>query len=172
MGPSCSSPRTASSMVSARRAMRPIVAIYPRVANAGPVGVFHRAGHPGHVLGPCGGSPYPVERLGRRYDGGPGPLPDHRPAEPTTVSGKRRAAGPADTSTRTTPPKKGPAKGKGGPTKQRTRKQKVWRVLRWGLVAALVLVLIGVGGFIYAYQTTEIPDPNKDFETQTSFVYY
>src|SRR5688572_15993539 len=33
MGPSCSSPRTASSMVSARRAIRPIVAIYPRSAN-------------------------------------------------------------------------------------------------------------------------------------------
>src|SRR5688572_9550274 len=35
MGPSCSSPRTASSMVSPRRAMRPIVPIYPQTRNPG-----------------------------------------------------------------------------------------------------------------------------------------
>src|SRR5215217_1151750 len=33
MGPSCSSPRTANSMVSPRRAMRSIVAIYPPILN-------------------------------------------------------------------------------------------------------------------------------------------
>ena len=28
------------------------------------------------------------------------------------------------------------------------------------------------GGFFYLYKTTDIPDPNKDFEAQTTFVYY
>ena len=31
-------------------------------------------------------------------------------------------------------------------------------------------MLIGV--FVYLYKTTSIPDPNKDFQTQSSFVYY
>ena len=28
------------------------------------------------------------------------------------------------------------------------------------------------GSFVFLYQTTDIPDPNEDFQTQTSFVYY
>jgi hypothetical protein len=28
------------------------------------------------------------------------------------------------------------------------------------------------GGFFYLYKTTDLPDPNADFETNTSFVYY
>lgn len=80
------------------------------------------------------------------------------------MSGKRRAAGPAQSSA--------PAK-KGAATKRpRTRKQRVWRVAKWFLIVGLVCSLVAVGGFIYAYQTTDIPDPNEDFETQTSFVYY
>ncbi len=74
------------------------------------------------------------------------------------MSGKRRAAGPDA--------KKSSSK------RPRTRKQKVWRVARWFLLVGLVLSVTAVGAFIYVYQTTDIPDPNKDFETQTSFVYY
>ena len=37
---------------------------------------------------------------------------------------------------------------------------------------ALVGTLVLIGGFVYLYKTTPIPDPNKDFQTQTSFVYY
>jgi membrane peptidoglycan carboxypeptidase len=76
------------------------------------------------------------------------------------VSAKRRAAGP--------PQQKSSLSSK----RPRTRKQKVWRVFRWMLVMALVGLLVVSGGFVYLYQSTAIPDPNKDFETQTSFVYY
>lgn len=40
------------------------------------------------------------------------------------------------------------------------------------LVAALVGTLVAAGGFAFLYQSTDIPDPNEDFQTQTSFVYY
>ncbi len=46
------------------------------------------------------------------------------------------------------------------------------RVLKWALVVGLVGALLVTGAFVYLYKTTEIPDPNKDFEAQTSFIYY
>jgi membrane peptidoglycan carboxypeptidase len=73
------------------------------------------------------------------------------------VSAKRRAEGPAVTRTPKRP----------GSTKQRLR-----RVLKWFLIVALVGTLVLIGGFVYLYKTTAIPSPNKDFQTQTSFVYY
>ncbi len=36
----------------------------------------------------------------------------------------------------------------------------------------LIGSLLGVGAFIVLYQTIDVPDPNEDFETQTSFVFY
>ena len=75
------------------------------------------------------------------------------------MSGKRRAAGPRSSSSK--PPKR-----------PRSRKQKVWRVARWFLIVGLVGLLVVTGGFVYLYRSTDIPNPNKDFETQTSFVYY
>ena len=75
------------------------------------------------------------------------------------MSGKRRAAGP-------------PQKSSKSPKRPRTRKQKVWRVARWILAFGLVGLLVVTGGFVYLYRSTDIPNPNKDFETQTSFVYY
>ena len=44
--------------------------------------------------------------------------------------------------------------------------------LKWAGIAALVLVLIMVGGAVYLYKTTDIPDPDKSFQTQTTNVYY
>lgn len=73
------------------------------------------------------------------------------------MSGKRRAASPADK----TPPKP--------PT---SKKSKLKRVALWLVVAGLVGALVMAGAFFYAYKTIDIPDPNKDFQTQTSFVYY
>ncbi|MDX6358775.1 MAG: hypothetical protein QOH37_1829 [Nocardioidaceae bacterium] len=73
------------------------------------------------------------------------------------MSAKRRADGPAVTRTPKRP----------GSTKQRLR-----RVLKWFLIVALVGTLVLIGGFVYLYKTTPIPSPNKDFQTQTSFVYY
>jgi membrane peptidoglycan carboxypeptidase len=79
------------------------------------------------------------------------------------VSGKRRAAGPAVT-------KKAPSKATSATA--RTRKQKIWRVAKWLLVVGLVGALLGVAAFVVVYQKTDIPTPNENFETQTSFVYY
>ncbi|WP_240771001.1 transglycosylase domain-containing protein [Nocardioides sp. GY 10113] len=62
-----------------------------------------------------------------------------------------------------------------GKTKQKT--PKTWKtrlrsVLRWGLVCFLVLSLIGVGVFIYAYRSIDIPNANAEFLTETTHVYY
>jgi membrane peptidoglycan carboxypeptidase len=73
------------------------------------------------------------------------------------LPGKRRAAGP-------TVKKK--------PTPRRTRKQKLLRVGKWVGLVGLVCVLLGAGTFVFLYQSIDIPDPNEDFQTQTSFVYY
>ena len=46
------------------------------------------------------------------------------------------------------------------------------RVLTWLLALGLVGALLAVGSFVVLYQSIDVPDPNEDFETQTSFVYY
>ena len=46
------------------------------------------------------------------------------------------------------------------------------RVLLWLAVAALAVFLAGVAAFALYYSATDIPDPNKDFQTETTFVYY
>lgn len=74
------------------------------------------------------------------------------------MSGKRRAAGPATT--------KKPQKPK------RTPKQKALRVGKWALILGLVGSLLAALTFVVLYQAIEVPDPNEDFETQTTFVYY
>jgi membrane peptidoglycan carboxypeptidase len=40
------------------------------------------------------------------------------------------------------------------------------------LIVGLVCSLLGVAAFAVAYAVTDVPDPNEDFQTQTSFVYY
>jgi membrane peptidoglycan carboxypeptidase len=73
------------------------------------------------------------------------------------VTAKRRAEGPA-VKRKPKPP---------GNTKRRALK-----ALKWFLIVSLAGTLILIGGFVYLYQTTSIPNPNKDFQTQSSFVYY
>jgi membrane peptidoglycan carboxypeptidase len=60
----------------------------------------------------------------------------------------------------------------GKPKKVRTRGAKIRRVLLYLLLVGLVGTLVAAGGFVYLYKTTKLPDPNADFETNTSFVYY
>ena len=65
----------------------------------------------------------------------------------------------------------------GSPTRAAATQKPRWRrvvrkVLVWGSVTGLVLVLLAVGTFVYLYQTIDIPDPNAEFQTETSFVYY
>ena len=76
------------------------------------------------------------------------------------MSGKRRADGPPVTKKPT--PKKRPL----------SRKARVKKVLKWLLILALVGTLLLAGTFFVLYKAIDLPDPNKDFETQTSFVYY
>ena len=54
----------------------------------------------------------------------------------------------------------------------RTRKQKVLRVVKWLALLALAGLVLLVAAFAVLYKTIDIPDPNKDFQTQTSFAYY
>lgn len=54
----------------------------------------------------------------------------------------------------------------------RTWKQRLKRLTLWGLVTAVVLGLLGVLGFYVAYRSIEIPDPNEEFLTETTRVFY
>jgi membrane peptidoglycan carboxypeptidase len=76
------------------------------------------------------------------------------------LSGKRRAPSPAEKSSPKTPQT---------PT---TTKARLKRVGKWLLVVSLVGALVLAGGLVLLYKTIDIPDPNEDFQTQTSFVYY
>ncbi|MCW2793895.1 MAG: glycosyl transferase, family 51 [Nocardioides sp.] len=73
------------------------------------------------------------------------------------MNGKRRAAGPAV---------------KKSPKSPRSRRDLVKSVAKWTLVVGLVGALLVTGAFVYLYKTTDIPDPNTDFQAQTSFIYY
>lgn len=67
------------------------------------------------------------------------------------------------------------SKGKGakrGGKPPRTRKQKVLRFFKWALIGVLSLALVGGIGVGVLYATTSIPDPNADFETNTTTLYY
>ncbi len=46
------------------------------------------------------------------------------------------------------------------------------RILKWLFIAGFAGLVIGALGFAYVYAATDIPDPNEDFEAQTTFVYY
>src|SRR5689334_22528548 len=83
------------------------------------------------------------------------------------VSGQRK------TSTSRGPSKRPPGKGGSGTRATGDGRRWSWgRFFRIGLITALVFVIIGALGFVYVYNSTTIPDPNKDFQTQTTNVYY
>ena len=46
------------------------------------------------------------------------------------------------------------------------------RILKWSLLTILAGFLLGGLTFAYGYAATDVPDPNEDFQTQTTFVYY
>jgi membrane peptidoglycan carboxypeptidase len=78
------------------------------------------------------------------------------------VSAQRRATG-------------SPKSRKASPSSRRAAKsQKSWpkRILKWGLILGFTGFLMGCAAFAYGYMSTDIPDPNKDFEAQTTMVYY
>ena len=55
---------------------------------------------------------------------------------------------------------------------KRTWKQRLKRFAIYTFTTGLVLTLLAVGVFVYLYKSIDIPDPNADFLTQTTFVYY
>ncbi len=73
---------------------------------------------------------------------------------------KRRADGPAVT-----------RKPKGSAPKK-PMKRRLLTAVKWLLILGLVLAVTGIGAFYYAYTQTTIPNPNADFETETTIVYY
>ncbi len=73
------------------------------------------------------------------------------------MTAKRRAEGPAV---------------KRKPKQAGTTKKRLLKIAKWGLIATLAGSLLLIGVFVYLYKTTPIPNPNKDFQTQSSFVYY
>lgn len=59
------------------------------------------------------------------------------------------------------------------PTGKDKPKRRLWlRILLWITVTLVSLGLVGAGVVAYAYSTVKMPDPNADFRTNTSFVYY
>ena len=58
------------------------------------------------------------------------------------------------------------------PQKPLTRKQRVRRVLKWFLLVCLAGVVVIAGLAVLMYTTTSIPNPNAQFRTQTSYIYY
>ena len=57
---------------------------------------------------------------------------------------------------------------------KRARKQRsVWKRLALGFtIMVLVVALAGLGGLAALYATTDVPNPNDDFQTNTTFIYY
>ena len=51
-------------------------------------------------------------------------------------------------------------------------KRRLLTVLKWGLIVGLVIMLTGMGAFYYAYTQTTIPNPNAEFQTETTVIYY
>lgn len=54
----------------------------------------------------------------------------------------------------------------------KTLGQKVGLASLWALIGVLVLAIAGAGVFFFAYSATPIPDPNRDFQTNVTTVYY
>ncbi|GAA2180081.1 transglycosylase domain-containing protein [Brooklawnia cerclae] len=68
---------------------------------------------------------------------------------------------------------KGTSKGsKRGGRGGRKKRGLLRRILRVGLIVALVMALLGVGGAFVFYQRAELPDPNAEFLTQTTHLYF
>jgi len=53
------------------------------------------------------------------------------------------------------------------------RKRPRWvSVLKWAGIAILALAVVGTAGVFVAYSSVTLPDPNAEFQTNTSYVYY
>src|SRR4051812_39099455 len=216
MGDSCSSPRTASSRVSPRRATAHLLLRHRRRMSR-PFyrdNISHRYIST-HALIPravascvCGRDPQGGRRAPRTLVSAPFPSPhrsrpvspERKPASPRGTrpagqrgaqrTGRQAAAGarggavprsggrPASGGPASRAPRSGgrPGAGRGATTRRRAgrrpRASLPRRLLKWVALAFLGIFLLGAAAFVVGYLTTDIPDPNKDFTAQTTFVYY
>ncbi len=66
-----------------------------------------------------------------------------------------------------------PTRATANPSRGKPRKRNPWlTTLKWLGISLLSLAVIGGVALGVAYATVKIPDPNADFQTNTSFVYY
>ena len=95
------------------------------------------------------------------------------------MSGSEKSPGPAKKPAKK--PGKTQASGSGKTTgktagtktaEKPTPRRRVLNVLKWLLVTGLVFAVILAGIGYFAYRNTSIPDANKAFEAQSSFVYW
>ena len=70
-----------------------------------------------------------------------------------------------------TPPG-GRSSGRNNAGKKAPKRSLGGRIVKWFVVAGLAGIILGALGFAYVYAATDIPNPNKDFQAQTTFVYY
>ena len=86
----------------------------------------------------------------------------------TPPGGRKASAGAASRpGSGSRSPSKGKGKGRGKAQQPLGR-----RIAKWVGITALVGFLLGLAAFAYGYAATDIPDPNEDFQTQTTMVYY
>ncbi|CAM3191216.1 transglycosylase domain-containing protein [Nocardioides dubius] len=85
------------------------------------------------------------------------------------MTGKRKSAPAGKAPARSAAAKKTSASKRppASPFKRRLRK-----ALKWSGITGLVLALLGALGLVILYRAIEIPNPNADFQTETTFVYY
>src|SRR4051794_2969831 len=186
MGDSCSSPRTASSRVSPRRATasapigdaflvlspEPIASIYQIKVVLARVSVWH----------PYSGLRVPVLWYTvRSIPAYVVPVPEHplspdRKPTPPTISGtstsQRAGSGPTTHEPATRKPGERGHRDQASRGGRRPPRSLPRRLLKWFGFPVLAFFLLGAAAFAVGYTTTDIPDPNRDFQTQTTFVYY
>ncbi len=64
------------------------------------------------------------------------------------------------------------SKSTGGNRRGGTQRSRLQQFVRWGLIAAIVGVIVLLSVFFLAYHFTRIPNPNSSFEAQASYVTY
>jgi membrane peptidoglycan carboxypeptidase len=52
------------------------------------------------------------------------------------------------------------------------RHGRLYRVIMWLLILIIFAIVAGITSLVVLYKMIDIPDPNKDFQAQTTFVYY
>ncbi|MFW6598986.1 transglycosylase domain-containing protein [Propionibacteriaceae bacterium Y2011] len=80
----------------------------------------------------------------------------------------RRAASDGKASRKGSGSQQGGGSGKGGPKGRRTVGGTLLTLLKGGVIALAICIIAGTAVFFIGYQTTEIPDPNADFQTNVT----